>query len=568
MPRVVVRGPEGRAELTLDLTNRRAVLLGRAPDPQTAKAGGEIEAPALEPVAVAKSSASVSANHAVISSEGDVISVRDISKNGTWLSLPKYQTVRVAGPEVVLQLAPTEASEGAGDEPAAPKWESAREYPTAVARSIEQWLRGHGVDVRAHVAADPTSKGPPQWHLPLATGDALDIEAVGTLDVRSSRLLEQLLRWTGKQNSTYETEEETRREGMILASPAIRTAHREVVDAARSDARALLLTGPAGAGKEMLAEVFHRHSGRSGRLVALNCSLFSKELLRAELFGAEAGAFTDAKQRIVGAVERAQGGTLFLDEIGEMTPDVQPMLLRFLDRHEYERLGQYGRAQRADVRVVAATNRDLRDAARSGAFRADLWWRLSVYVVEVPPLRSRWEDISAYLDTVRTEDGSSTLREALSSEATELLRAHHWEGNFRELRNFAERLSHGAHKKPIDAAACRRVLERSSITMPSPAAGAFEPEPADWQGLVARAMRAFKEDHQNEPASWDDQKEWIEKYLKPLLFFHLSGAAGHPPPADGEALTSLSSKCAARVKADRGTAFKQLTRYFERFRGG
>jgi sigma-54 specific flagellar transcriptional regulator A len=117
-----------------------------------------------------------------------------------------------------------------------------------------------------------------------------------------------------------------------LPRGAIRTAHREVVEAAQRDAKTLLIMGPSGAGKEVLAEVFHRASGRSGPLITTNCSTFRKELLRSELFGAEPGSFTSATRRIVGAVERAQGGTLFLDEIGELPIDLQAMFLRFLDR--------------------------------------------------------------------------------------------------------------------------------------------------------------------------------------------------------------------------------------------
>jgi DNA-binding NtrC family response regulator len=543
------------------------IVLGRAPDPQAAQLGAELAGRKVE--AVSLGGTFVSANHAAVWSDGEGICVRDIgSKNRTWLSLEKYQTARVDGPAVALQLAQTGAHEGASDEPTSPKWRSAGDYAAAVTQSIQQWLERNGVDVRIHLVAEPRSDDAPPWRLPLATGQALDIEPLGTLDARSARLLEELLPWTGKLNSHYENEEETRREGLILASCAFRTTHREVVDASKGGARALLLTGPPGAGKEVLADVFHRHSGRNGPLVSVNCAEFQKGLLRAELFGAEKGSFTGCTRTIVGAVERAQGGTLFLDEIGELDGEVQPMLLRFLDRHEFQRMGQMGRAQQADVRVVAATNRDLREETRSGRFRADLWWRLSVYVFEVPPLRERWDDIVAYLDTVRTEDGGSTLRAALAPAAVELLQAHHWEGNFRELRSFAERLSHGGYKRPIDAASCRRVLERSSITSVSPMAAPLESAPADWSALVSRAVAAFKEDREHEPRSWDDQKAWSEEYLKPLLFYFMSGAAGYPPPlpGDGEALTTLANKCAARVNADRGTALRQLARYFERFR--
>jgi DNA-binding NtrC family response regulator len=466
-----------------------------------------------------------------------------------------------------LQLAQSIGGATANDEPAAPAWNTATEYARAIANAAERWLHAHGVDARATVVSSRVDNSSAPTRLPLASGEALDLEPLGTTDSRWARLLEQLWRWSARQNSIYETEEETRREGLILASNTIRAAHREVADAAERGAPTLLLTGPSGSGKEMLAEVFHRHTGRSGPFVAINCALLNKELFGSQLFGAEAGAFTGATRRIVGAVERAQGGTLFLDEIGEIPSDVQPMLLRFLDRREFERLGQYGRVQHADVRVVAATNRNLREAARTGGFREDLWWRLSVYEVEVPSLRSRWEDVYAYLETVRTEDGRSTLREALSPEALDLLRQHPWEGNFRELRRFAERLSRSERGERIDATACGRALRQSSLRPTPPSPGPLEAVPADWAALVARAMQAFVEDHQREPSSWNDQKEWNEKYLKPLLFFHLSGAAGHPPPVDDDALSSLAAKAATRLRADRGTAHKQLSRYFERFGG-
>ncbi len=566
MPRVVVKGPKGQVEHAVDLDRPSALLLGRAPDSRAAAQWGLGGAEqSLEAVAVP--GPSVSANHVVVWSQDGTVCVRDLtSRNGTWLLLPRGETVRVGPFDIVLQVAQASGGAATGDEPAAPNWSSQRDFAPAMADSIQKWLLSHGVEARATVAPQRDDGASEPSRLPMATGESLDIVPLGTTDANWSRLLEQLWRWAELQNSIYRTEEETRREGMILSSRAIRAAHREVVETAKTDAPTLLLTGPSGAGKDMLAEVFHRHSGRAGPFVAVNCSMFSKELLRSELFGAEAGSFTGATRRITGAAERAEGGTLFLDEIGEIPSDVQPMLLRFLDRREYERLGHYGRVQHADVRVVAATNRDLRDAARGGSFRVDLWFRLAVHEIEVPSLRTRWDDVTAYLESVRTEDGRHSIREALSPDALALLQAHPWEGNFRELTSFVQRLPRATEPESINATTCRRTLERGSLRPTSSTPSPPETSPTDWTALVSRSVQAFVDDHGHEPANWDDQKEWNEKYLKPLVFFHLSGASAHPAPADSDAMSSLAAKMATRVQADRGTAGKQLARYFERFR--
>jgi DNA-binding NtrC family response regulator len=571
-PHLVVQGPGGKPVLTVRLGAERVIVLGRTPEAGGVDLG-DGEAPrgaanssrSLQMVAVG--SPSVSANHAAVWHDGQSICIRDLgSRNGTWLLLPKSQTVRVPDSGVVLQLAQTVGASPANDEPAEPQWSRARDFSEAMATSLEQWLRAHGIEAHATVApraAGDLNLDGVATRIPLASGDELDVSPVGTVDGTWPALLQQAWRWTTRQNAVYESEEDTRREGLVLASRAIRVAHREVVEAAKRGVPTLLLTGATGAGKEVLAEVFHRHSGRNGPFVAVNCAMLSKELLRSELFGHEAGAFTGASRRVVGAVERAQGGTLFLDEIGEVSPDIQAMLLRFLDRREFEHVGRYGTAKKADVRVVAATNRDLRAAARVGAFRPDLWFRLAVHEVEVPALRSRWDDIVAYLETVRTEGGRSML-ESVSEEGLALLRDHAWEGNFRELRSFAERLARSTAGQ-IDAARCRAALDRGALNPRAKTPQPGDPTSGDWGSLAARALHAFVEDRGRPPQNWDDQKEWNEKYLKPLLFFHLAAAASHPSPADEDELRTLAAKLATGAQADRGTAVKQLTRYFERF---
>lgn len=564
MTRLTVIAPDGRVEHTGELAPAGAVLLGRNPDANASCVSAGDQAPTVDPIRIL--SPSVSANHAVVSTHQGRVQVRDLgSRNGTWLLLPKNRPVLVGDSDVVLQLGKINAGLSLTDDPEPPVWRSRHEFGPAIARSIESWLSAREVDAQALVQDDPAQSFSPT-QFPLANGAALDIVALATADATWPGLVEHLWRWVGRQNSFFESEENTRKEGMILSSRLIRKAHREVVEAAQQDAKTLLLMGPSGSGKEVFADVFHRASGRSGPLITTNCSTFSKDLLRSELFGAEQGSFTSATRRIVGAVERAQGGTLFLDEIGELPMDVQAMLLRFLDRREYEHVGESGRTRNADVRVVAATNRDLRAATRAGAFRVDLWYRLSVYVVDVPPLRSRWEDVLAYLENTRLNAGTSA-RDALTAEALDELERHPWEGNFRELMNFALRLPRDATQGSIDVAQCRRALQAGAlrVTSPQPSVERDEPVRPQWADLAVKAVEAFFEDHGHEPKSWDDQKEWNEKYLKPLLFFHLGGPDSESQPANEEAMSSLASQAAARLQADRGTAVKQLARYFERF---
>jgi len=567
VPRVTVRGPTGQVECTLELEKAMGTVLGRAPDVESVRWLAEDGERLLGTRIVVVPS--VSANHVVVWDDGTGICIRDLgSRNGSWILLPKERTVRTGVSELVLQLAQATNDGPSAEEPPQPVWATRREFARAVADAISSWMKLQGMDACVKLVSRQNALDGVPAHVPLATGEALSIIPTSTATASWARLLERLWRWVGQQNLVFQAEEQTREEGMILASAAIRAAHREVVSAARVGACTLLVTGASGSGKEMLAEVFHRHSGRNGPFIAVNCSMFGKELLRSELFGAQAGSFTGATRRIIGAVERAEGGTLFLDEIGEMSSEVQPMLLRFLDRREYESLGQYGKVQRADVAVVAATNQDLRDEARAGRFRVDLWYRLSVHIVEVPALRNRLDDIEAYLASVQMDDQTHSLRDALAPAAMDVLRAHSWDGNFRELTNLVQRLPRDALPGSIDAHTCRRALESGSL---HPVSGPASVAPAgagetDWAELARHALAAFAEDHGHLPRSWNDQKEWNEKYLKPLLFFELSGSPVPPAPADDGALTTLASRAATRVQADRGTAAKQLARYFERFR--
>ena len=233
---------------------------------------------------------------------------------------------------------------------------------------------------------------------------------------------------------------EDRYELVIGESSALRT----VVDTARAAAAArttVLLLGESGVGKEVLARAVHRWSPRAGGpFVAVNCVALTPELLESELFGHEKGAFTGAVSQTKGKFELADGGTLFLDEVGDLAPPLQAKLLRVLQEREFQRVGGT-RDVRVDVRVVAATNRDLREAMRTGRFREDLYYRLNVVALTIPPLRERKDDIPAlaarFLRRYAREVNRPPCR--LSDEAVRALTAYDWPGNVRELQNAIER---------------------------------------------------------------------------------------------------------------------------------
>jgi transcriptional regulator with PAS, ATPase and Fis domain len=203
----------------------------------------------------------------------------------------------------------------------------------------------------------------------------------------------------------------------------------------------VLILGESGTGKEVVARFIHRASARrDGPFVALNCAALPEPLLESELFGFERGAFTGALQAKPGQIEKAAGGVLFLDEVAEMSPAAQAKFLRVLQEREFQRLGGT-RVLKADIRVIAATNRDLRGAMEAGSFREDLYYRLQVFEIGLPPLRERREDIlplsEAFLQDIAHSFGRPPA--GIAREGRDGLLAYHWPGNVRELRNMLER---------------------------------------------------------------------------------------------------------------------------------
>src|SRR5262245_58090032 len=275
---------------------------------------------------------------------------------------------------------------------------------------------------------------------------------------------------------------------VIGTSPQSRAVLKRASQVAGTEATTCL-EGESGTGKEVVARFIHgRSPRRRGPFIAINCAALPEQLLESELFGFERGAFTGAHQPKPGQIELASGGVLFLDEVTEMTPAAQAKFLRFLQEREFLRLGGT-RPVRANVRVIAATNRDLREAVAQHQFRADLYYRLNVVDIHIPPLRDRREDIPELVAGFLREFGQTTsCLVEITPQAMIALLHYDWPGNVRELRNVIERatiLCEDGSIRPKD------------LALPAPAAAA-PVDSTDLEGLERRTIaRAMRETHGN-----------------------------------------------------------------------
>ncbi len=228
---------------------------------------------------------------------------------------------------------------------------------------------------------------------------------------------------------------------MVGDSPALQKVLEAIRKVAPTDSK-VLITGESGVGKELIAYAIHQHSASARQpFVKMNCAAIPEELTESELFGSEKGAFTGATERRDGKFSQADGGTLFLDEIGDMSLKVQTKVLRVLQDGEFQRVGG-NETLKADVRIIAATNRDLAEMVREGTFREDLYFRLNVLPIEAPPLRERPEDISALAQHFirRFCQRNNRRIPEVEGQVYQILRSYHWPGNIRELQNLVERL--------------------------------------------------------------------------------------------------------------------------------
>jgi NtrC-family two-component system response regulator AlgB len=288
-------------------------------------------------------------------------------------------------------------------------------------------VTGHtGVDEAVHAMA----QGAADYLIKPCSAGQLRVAIARQLDTR--RLLDRI--------ETLEREPPAALDQLDSANPRMQDVLRLAAQVARTDANVLLL-GESGTGKGVLAAAIHQSSARGAApLATIHCPSLSAELLESELFGHVKGAFTGATQNTVGRVSHADGGSLFLDEVGDFPLSLQPKLLRFIQDKQYERIGDPV-TRRADVRIIAATNRDLQAMVRDGAFRLDLFYRLNVIALTLPSLRERPEDIEALAQRFLRQYATRYRRPAtgFSDEARDAIRAYPWPGNIRELQNVIER---------------------------------------------------------------------------------------------------------------------------------
>jgi two-component system nitrogen regulation response regulator GlnG len=310
---------------------------------------------------------------------------------------------------------------------------------------------------------------------------------------------------------------------LIGRSPSMQEIYRAIARLTTTDLT-VMINGESGTGKELVARALHDYGKRrSGAFVAVNMAAIPRDLIESELFGHERGSFTGAHSRNIGRFEQANGGTLFLDEIGDMPPEAQTRLLRVLQEGEFTTIG--GRQPiKANVRIVAATHRDLRAAIRQGQFREDLYYRLNVVPIRLPPLRERIHDIpdlaQHFLERAK-EDGLSA--KSLDAGAIERMRGYRWPGNVRELENLMRRLAALYPQEVITAEVIDAELADLTQTVEAPESTASEP----LSHAVERHIKQFFADHEDGVGPTDIYEKVIAEIERPLIQMTLAVTRGN-----------------------------------------
>jgi DNA-binding NtrC family response regulator len=326
----------------------------------------------------------------------------------------------------------------------------------------------HAVPVPIVVIGPPSVKEAVQW---MRLG-AIDYVAH---PVQAAELRVSIEQWLHDHSSPRPAPQGDEFSRIVSISPQMNLVKQLAREVAKTDAT-VLISGESGTGKDLLAQAIHAASPRAnGPLVALNCAGIPENLLEAELFGYQQGAFTDAKHTKLGRFQMAEGGTLFLDEIGEMSSTAQAKLLRVLETHTVDMLGDT-KSHPVNLRVIAATNEDLLGQIKAGRFRLDLYYRLNVYQLRIPPLRERPDDIEpilhSFLERARRERGCRIT--AIAPDALSILQRHDWPGNVRELHNLGEWLTITCKESIIQP----HHLPASVRSLPSSERADGEPKPS------------------------------------------------------------------------------------------
>ncbi len=448
----------------------------------------------------------VSRKHCLVWADGGQLRVRDLrSALGTQVSVAGAETLSTAADAVELSLVPT--SRAGLDQPdpvdlAAVRGEG--DFAEALARSVREWARARGVQFAVEVEAREGQVGRSEDGLRLRVGaqHALSVSrGHRTARVPFDLARDALARYVASQNAQFVAVlQGARRAALALptvaASAAMQQVCWRVAQCAVNDLRVILL-GETGVGKTLMARRYHEAAG-GAEFVTIDCTQYEDVTrLRAELFGAEPGAWTGLTRRHVGAFERARNGTVFIDEVGDLAQENQGQLLTFLDGGRFTRV--LGTEEfESNARVVCGTRQDLRRAVREGRFREDLWYRLAGMVVTIPPLRERPEDVEALLaaQVVRANGREVAAAEALTPEARRRLLAYAWPGNTRELEMFCRRLPlflDGAER--ADVARCEAAL-RAGDPGASPEASPSRPAPPAERERDGAAWRS--------PVTFDD----------------------------------------------------------------
>lgn len=338
-----------------------------------------------------------------------------------------------------------------------------------------------------------------------------------------SHLNRALIVDSGSEEDAASAEAKEETQPLIGRSPAMQDVYRAMARLMNTDLT-VMITGESGTGKELVARALHEYGRRkSGPFIAVNMAAIPKELIESELFGHEKGAFTGATARSAGKFEQARGGTLFLDEIGDMPLEAQTRLLRVLQEGEYTAVGASG-AKKADVRIISATHQDLRTHIRNNLFREDLFYRLNVAPIRLPPLRERLQDVPDLVrGFLRQASDEGLPRKTISKEALEALKLHSWPGNVRELQNLVKRIVALCPDEVVD----RRVIEVELSTPDPDELGGDSDRPGDLSILLEQHLQRYFDLHGDSLPPPGLYQRVLKELEFPLIMLTLAATRGN-----------------------------------------